>query len=193
MTNPSCSHDSEELEDIPLGLTRLNWVVAGRDVNTILRFERTRALLPRAPSLRGQSPQMRGLGRDEHKTGLRWGPLPCALQRLEADVRLLPAQIPVRILISHFALFYFTAGTSGSLRRASSNLTRPTLPFRRNFQRLRPPPLRPVLLPRKPPRRLVAHNQEEGGVRRAGVGPKGGGKTTMGHEDRRCAWPCQTP
>jgi MRG len=36
---------------------------------------------------------MRGLGRDEHKTGHRWVPLPCALQRLEADVRLLPAQI----------------------------------------------------------------------------------------------------
>ena len=30
---------------------------------------------------------MRDLGRDEHKTGHRWGPLPRALQRLEADVR----------------------------------------------------------------------------------------------------------
>jgi hypothetical protein len=102
VTNPSCSHDSEAPEDIPLGptgLTRLNWVVAGRDVNTVLRYERTRALLPRAPHLRGQSPQMRGLGRDEHKTGHRWGPLPCALQRLEADVRLAPAQILVRLLL----------------------------------------------------------------------------------------------
>ena len=95
MTNPSCSQDSENQKTPhwPTGLTRLNWVVAGRDVNTIFRYERTRALLPRAPRLRGQGPQMRGLGRDEHKTGLCWGPLPCALQRLEADVRLLPALI----------------------------------------------------------------------------------------------------
>ena len=42
---------------------------------------------------------MRGLGRDEHKTGHRWGPLPCTLQGLEADVCLLPTQIPARLLI----------------------------------------------------------------------------------------------
>ena len=50
---------------------------------------------------------MRGLGRDEHKTRHRRGPLPCALQRLEADVRLLPAQILLRRPDSLFRSFLF--------------------------------------------------------------------------------------
>lgn len=50
---------------------------------------------------------MRGLGRDEHKTRHRWGPLPCALQRLEADVRLLPVQILLRLPDSLFRSFLF--------------------------------------------------------------------------------------
>ena len=51
---------------------------------------------------------MRSLGRDEHQTGLRWGPLPCALQRLEADVRLPPHRSSSRLLIfPTSALFLF--------------------------------------------------------------------------------------
>jgi hypothetical protein len=88
--------------------------------------------------------------------------------------------------------FSFTAGTSGSPRRVSSNSTRSTSPFKRTFPGLRLPPLRPVPLPRKHPRLFVAHKQEEGDVKRAGAALKGGGKTTMGQEGRRCGWPCQT-
>ena len=78
----------------------------------------------------------------------------------------------------------FTAGMSGSPWHVS-NSTRPTSLFRRTSPGRRPPPLRPVPLPRKLPHRLVAHKQEEGGVRRAGVELKGGGRTMMGHEGRR--------
>jgi hypothetical protein len=50
---------------------------------------------------------MRGLGRDEHKNGHRWGPPPCALQRLEADVRPPPRTDPRPPSDSHFALLCF--------------------------------------------------------------------------------------
>ena len=56
----------------------------------------------------------------------------------------------------------FTAGMSGSPWHVSNSM-RPTSPFRRTSPGCRPPPLRPVPLPRKLPRRLVVHKQEEGG------------------------------
>ena len=68
-------------------LTRLSQVIAGH-VSPILLSQRARPLLSRTPRLRGKSPQMRSLGRNEHKTRDRRSPLLRALQRLEADVRL---------------------------------------------------------------------------------------------------------
>ena len=134
---------------------------------------------------------MRSLGRNEHKTRHRRAPSLCALQRLEANVR-----VPPTLARCH-QLFFLTcslplAGTNGSRRHAFLNSTSPTSPFRRTLPRRKRRPLRLARLPRKLPLRLVGHRWGEGDVRKAGAVRNGGGMTTMGREGRRCDSPCQT-
>ena len=49
--------------------------------------ERSRAMLPWATHVRGESAQDRDVGRVEYEAGDDWPSLLCALQRMEADVR----------------------------------------------------------------------------------------------------------
>ena|SRR6266850_2985061 len=103
---------------------------------------------------------------------------------------------PARALASLLTFFFRVfrvAGTNGSPRRASSNSTRLTCPFKRTFRGRKLQPHPPAPLRRKPPPRLVARKlAEEGDAKRADAGPKGGAMTTTGREGRRCDWWCRT-